>query len=162
MQWYHFTLISAAGIAAALAWNVPRAVQWIALGGILYVFSAMWHNYGFPYPTAFGAATNLIMCYLLWIYADQRWELRIWNAYHLMLVVDVLFIFGYIRSQYAFAVSLEIINLIALIFIAGIGIAERVDGIRVGPSRLGWAGSLDRAVWAERSARSRPWWQTAK
>jgi hypothetical protein len=160
LAWYHWTLIGAAAISAALAWNVPRAPMWIALGAISYVTSAMWHNAGWPYATQFGAATNLAICYLMWVFADQRWEMRVWNAFHLMLLIDLLFIFGWIRSQYDFAVSLEIVNLVALIFIGATGIAERADAWRSARGAdLHRTGLVHRALWAERSLASRPWWQ---
>jgi hypothetical protein len=159
LQWYHMTLITLAALAAWSAWNVPRAVLWIGLGAFFYIVSAWWHNAGWPYATVFGAATNLVMCYLFWIWAEQRFEERLWNAYHLMLVIDVLFIFGYIRSQYDFAVSLEIVNAIALLFVIGVGIAERADGIRARSPHPGRPGFVHRSLFAERSAAYRPPWQ---
>lgn len=162
MEWYHWTLIGAACTAALLAWNVPRAVLWISIGAVFYLASAMVHNYGFRYATQFGGATNLAMCYLLWIYADQRWEMRLWNAFHLMIIIDILYIFGWIGSQYDFAVALEIINLVTLIFIAGTGAAERLNGVSSGPYLAGRPHSLHNLLWAERSDRSRPWWQKTR
>jgi hypothetical protein len=159
MQWYHWTLIAAACIAAALAWNVPRAVVWIGLSAISYVTSAWWHNAGWPYATQFGAATNLLICYAFWIWAEQRYEMRLWNFFHLMLIIDLLFIFGAIRDQYQFAVSLEIVNLAALAFIGFTGIMERVDGIHLGAADPRRDSIVYRALWAERSERYRPPWQ---
>ena len=160
LEWYHWTLISAALIAGALAWRVPRAVIWIGLGVVSYVTSAMWHNAGLPYATAYGAATNLIICYLFWIFSNRRWEMRLWNFFHLMLVVDLLYIFGAIRDQFTFAVTLELINLAALIFIGLTGMFDRVgDGIHSwasSPRRPDW---VHRTLWAQRSVNSRPPWQ---
>lgn len=162
LEWYHWTLIGAAALAALSAWHVPRAVFWIAIGAFFYVVSAMWHVYGFPYATAFGAGTNLVVCYLLWIFAEQRYEMRLWNFFHLMLVVDLLYIVGTIRDQITFAITLEVINLVALLFIMLTGIAERVNGLSIRPSDTGWARFVHRALFAERSTNSRPWWQTEK
>jgi hypothetical protein len=159
MQYYHFTLIGLALLAIASAWNVPRAVLWIALGAVFYVASAMWHNAGFSYGAAFGAGTNLVMCYLFWIRAEQRYEMRFWNFYHLMLVVDLLYIFGWIKDHEHFAIALEIINAIALLFIIATGLMERAYGISSGSARVRRNSLVYRALWAERSAASRPWWQ---
>ncbi len=74
MEWYHLVMIGAAVVAAALAWNVPRAVLWIVAGAISYVTSAWWHTAGLPGATYYGAATNLVICYLLWIFAQRRYE----------------------------------------------------------------------------------------
>lgn len=160
LEWYHWTLISAAIIAGALAWRVPRAVIWIGLGVASYVTSAMWHNAGWPYATQFGAATNLAICYLFWIFSNRRWEMRLWNFFHLMLVVDLLYMFGAIRDQFTFAVSLELINLSALIFIGVTGITERAGGgIRSWSAHPRRIGLVHRTLWAQRSDNSRPPWQ---
>lgn len=159
MAWYHIVLIGAAIIAAALAWHVPRAVQWLALGALSYVSSAMWHNAGLPHGAFYGAMTNLAICYGLWIWADQRWEMRLWNCFHFMLIIDILYIVGIIRDQFTFAVSLELINLAAILLIAGTGIVQRVDGMDFGPYRHRWIDSFHRCLWPERSMASRPWWQ---
>lgn len=160
MEYYHWTLIGLAVLAAVSAWNVPRAVLWIAIGALFYVASAMWHNAGLPYATPFGAATNLVMCYLLWIFADQRWEMRFWNMFHLMLVIDILYIFRWIPSQEHFAIALEIINAIALLFITATGIMERASvGLPFRSAGNRWNRAVHSALWAQRSERSRPPWQ---
>lgn len=159
MEYYHWTLIGLAVVAAASAWNVPRAVFWVALGALFYVASAMWHNAGLPYPTIFGAATNLVVCYLLWIFADLRYEMRLWNFYHLMLVVDILYIFGWITSHLNFAIALEIINAVALLFITAAGIMERASAGNLRSARGGWNRFVHSALFAQRAASSRPWWQ---
>lgn len=159
MEWYHITLITAAIIAAGLAWSVPRAVIWIGLGAISYVVSAWWHNADLPYATQFGAATNLVICYLFWIWAEQKWELRLWNFFHLMLVIDMIYIFGFMTDKFLFAASLELVNLAALIFIGSVGILERAGG------HAAWAfgsrgdGFVYRTLWAQRPSHSRPPWQ---
>lgn len=142
-------LLTAAFAAIVFAWNVPRAVAWTTMGGILYAVSAMYHNYSLPYATAFGAGTNFVMIGFLWAYADQKWEMRLWNFYHLMLVVDLLFIAGFIREKFVFAVTLEIINLVAVLFILGTGLAERLsDGNPARHYNPGRAGFINRALFA--------------
>ena len=161
LEWYHLVLLSAAAISAGLAWRVPRAVIWIGLGFASYVTSAMWHNAGWPYATVYGAATNLVICYLFWIFSNRRWEMRLWNFFHLMLVVELLYIFGAIRDQFTFAVTIELINLAALIFIGLTGIFDRVGGgIHSWVSHPRRSGFIYRALWAQRSDNSRPPWQS--
>ncbi len=159
MAWYHWTLIGAALIALVAAWNVPRAATWILLGAALYVASAMWHVWGYPHGVVFGAATNFMMIALFWQFADTRWEMRLWNFYHLMLLVDALFLFGVIRDQFMFAATLELINLFALAFITTTGAMERIGGLSHGPADLGRAGGFHHALFAERASWSRPPWQ---
>lgn len=155
----HLILTSAAVIAVALSWRVPRAKMWVGFGALSYVTSAWWHNAGLPYATEYGAATNLLICYMFWIFAERRYEMRLWNFFHLMLVVDLLYIFGAIHDKLVFAVSLELINLAALIFVGGIGIVERSGGIYTRAPRVRRSGLVYRLLWSERSIHSRPWWQ---
>lgn len=155
----HLILSTAAVTATILAWNVPRAVLWVGLGALSYITSAWWHNAGLPYATQYGAATNLIICYMFWIFAEQRFEMRLWNFFHLMLVVDLLYIFGAINDKLVFAISLELINLAALIFIGVVGIMERVGGVHAWSTRPRRTGLVYRTLWAKRSLHSRPWWQ---
>lgn len=160
MQWYHIGLIALAIGAAYAAWNVPRAKLWLILGALSFVASALWHNYGLPYPTPFGAATNLAICYAFWILAERRWEMRVWNCFHMMLIIDLLYISGAINDHYAFAVSLEIVNVVAILMIATTGIMERTGGMGMGfgLGRPGWINFVHRRLWPQRSV-PRPWWQ---
>ncbi len=152
-------LIAGAVLAIWSAWNVPRAVFWVALGAFLYAASAMWHNYGLPHGAFFGAGTNLFICLLMGIYADQKWEMRLWNFYHLMIVIDILFIFGFIQDKFIFAASLELVNLLALAFIIGTGAVERNAGIADGRFGNSGVNSLYPALFSQRAAWSRPPWQ---
>lgn len=161
LEWYHLVMISAAAGAAVLAWNVPRAVVWIVAGAISYVTSAWWHNAGLPGAAYYGAATNLVICYLLWIFAVRRYEMRVWNCFHLMIILDLLYLSGFITDHMLFAVSLEVVNLVALSIIALTGILERAHGTAWNSRDPGWRGVVYRGLWKERSLASRPWWQRA-
>lgn len=158
MAWYHAMMISAALFALVSSWQLPRARLWIGAGAFSYASSALWHNYGLPYPVYYGAATNLVLCYLLWIFAQQRYEMRVWNAVHLMLVLDLLYLTGFIRDKIAFAVSLEIVNLVALALISLTGIMERCHVTSWADRYTGWRALIYKSLWAERSRNSKPWW----
>lgn len=164
MAWYHITLISAAIIAVALAWRVPRAVIWLGLGAISYVISAAWHNAGLPYATQFGAATNLVICYLFICWAEQRWEMRLLNCFHMMLLIDLLYIFGVIHDHLIFAATLEIINLAAILLVAGTGILDWIarHGHRYGDYNRRWTYPVHNYLRTERSGIDRPFWQTGR
>lgn len=162
MQWYHFALIALAISSAVLAWNVPRAALWLSLGAASYVTSAMWHNHGLPYATFYGAVTNFAILAGMWIYADQRWEIRVWNCFHLMVLIDILYMAGFIKDRILFAEALELVNLAAILFVGTTGIVQRVDGIFLGPYRSRWIDFFHRRLWPARSMASRPWWQRKK
>lgn len=158
MHWYQGVLLAGAVIATVLAWNVPRAVLWIALGALSFITSSWWHDAGLPYGAAFGGATNFAICLALYAWAQQRWELRVWNCYHLMLLIDILYLMGFIRSHYDFAVALEIANWLALLVIGAAGIAERAGhGMAFRPLGHSGAGFFSRALFAPRKAP--PFWE---
>lgn len=159
MHWYHLALLAGAAGAAALAWNVPRAVLWISLGALSFVSSSWWHEAGLPYGAAFGAATNLAVCYAIYALAKLRYELRVWNAFHLMILIDILWMAGMIKSHYNFAVALEVANWLGILVIGATGILERAgDGIAAHRSYTGWLGAIHRSLFEER--KHPPFWRT--
>jgi len=158
MHWYHTALVAGAAAATVLAWNVPRAVLWVSLGVLSFLVSSWWHEAGLPYGAAFGAATNLAICYAIYALAQLRYELRVWNAFHLMIVLDLLYMAGVIRTHYTFAVSLEVANWLALAVIGTTGILERVGyGSRDFLGGRGWLDSFARVLFSER--KHPPFWR---
>lgn len=159
LEWYHWTLITLAIAAAVSAWHLQRAVLWISLGALSYVTSAWWHNAGLPYGAAYGMATNLAICFAIYGLAQQRWELRLWNAYHAMILLDILYLAGVIKTQLLFAVSLEVVNAAALFLIIGTGIMDRAGyaRLRSGSYRSLRIWGLAHALFSER--RHPPFWQ---
>ncbi|QAZ46747.1 hypothetical protein [Mesorhizobium sp. Pch-S] len=159
LEWYHWTLITMAVLAAACAWHLPRAVFWIALGALSYVTSAWWHNAGLPYGAAYGMATNLAICLAIYSLAQQRWELRTWNMFHAMILLDILYLAGIIKTQLLFAVSLEVVNAAALLLIAATGIMDRAGyaRLRSGSYRGRRLFGLARALFSKRN--HPPFWQ---
>lgn len=159
LEWYHWTLITMAAIAAISAWHLPRATLWIGLGAFSYVTSAWWHNAGFPYGAAYGMATNLAICFTIYALAQQRWELRTWNMIHAMILIDILYLAGVIKTHLLFAVSLEVINAAALLLITATGIMDRAGyaRLRSGSYRGRRPWGFARALFSER--RHPPFWQ---
>lgn len=160
MAWYHGTLLTLAVVAVVLAWRVPNAALFVALGVSSYVSSAMWHNAGFPYATLYGAFTNLAVCYVIYRFGmNVRWESKLMGCFVLMLLIDLLYVFGVIKSQYNFAVSLELVNAYALLLIGVTGIAQRMgNGHRFSHPYRSFLASFNRSVLAERKQYPR-WWR---
>ncbi|MCW0235227.1 MAG: hypothetical protein OJJ21_16620 [Ferrovibrio sp.] len=160
MQWYHEALLIMASVAAATAWRVPRAALWLSLGAFSYITSAIWHNYGMPYATVYGASTNFVICLLLSRYAAMKWEMLLFDAFIAMLLVDFLFVTGFIPTQYWFAVSLEIINAAAILLVWSTGITEMVqrNGWSFSGSGRNFLGRCHRALFSQRKAYPR-WWE---
>lgn len=164
MHWYQAALAIGAIVAVTLAWRVPRAGVWIGAGALSFIVSSAWNDFHLPYAAAFGAFTNLAVCFALYAYAKLKWEMRVWNCFHLMIVIDLLYLSGWIYSHYDYAVALELANWLALLIIGAAGVAERLG---YGPawafarrSRPGWAGAFHRRLYAQRS--DPPFWQVSE
>lgn len=161
MEWYHATLITMAVVAVVLSWRIPEAVVTVGMGAFFYVTSAWLHLSSNTAALAFGAATNLVMCFFLYPMpkAVGRWVDKVFSCYILMLLIDLLYAVGIIQSHYNFAVSLEAINAYALLLIWAAGIAERTaDGRRPDRFDRGFLGRFNRAVLAERKEYPK-WWR---
>jgi hypothetical protein len=161
MSWYLWALVGGAVVATALAWRVPRAVLWIGLGALSFMASSIWNDWHLPYPAAFGAFADLAVCFALYAQAQLKWEMRVWNCFHLMIVIELLYLSGWIYSHYDYALALELANWLALLIISSAGVAERTG---YGPawafarrSTSGWAGALHRRIYAKRD--DPPFWQ---
>lgn len=127
MEWYHWTLVALLSLSIVSAWWVRNAVLWLSLGALCYVASAMWHNYGFPYGVAVGAAMNFVIIVMLARYAVAQWEVVFGHCILAMLLVDLLYASGVIQDRYTFAVALEIINAIAMVIVTTIGVLDRIS-----------------------------------
>lgn len=126
MEWYHWMLILTCVLSGLLAWDVPRALLWLGLGAFSYVTSAWWHDAGFPYATLYGAFTNVVICGLLYKMADSKWEMGVFNLFIGMILIDLLYVCGVVKSPYDFAVALEVVNFCAMLLIGITGILERL------------------------------------
>lgn len=158
MHWYQTALLVGAVIVGILAWNVPRAVLWISLGGMSFVAGSGWHDAGLPHGAAFGAFTNFMICFALYAVAELRWEMRVWNCFHLMIVLDILYLTGFIESHYDFAVGLEIANWMALLVIGAAGLMQRIGhGVFSGRDYSSGVSLFRNALYSKR--RDRPFWE---
>lgn len=161
MEWYHATLITMAAIAVVLAWRIPEAVITVGVGAFFYVTSAWMHNAGVPIATFYGIASNLVMCFLLYPMPKEagRWVDKVFSCYILMLLIDLLYVCGVIKSHYNFAVSLEIVTAYALLLIWAAGVAERTaNGRNSHDLHSGILDRFNRAVLAPRKEYPK-WWR---
>lgn len=157
MTWYAFAILFGYAVAAALAWRVPRAPFWAASSAAVFYTSWLWWAYGLPAGVLFGGSLNLAMCFALYALAGARWELRLWNAYHLMLVIDILYLAG-AATHFQFAIALELANWLAIAIISAAGILERTGHGHTGAHPAhGWLAALRLALYAKRSRP--PFWK---
>lgn len=160
MHWYQTAILCGYLAAIFIAWRVPRAVLWAGLLALSFVVSSWWHDAGLPYGAAFGASTNVAIGLLIYAIAEKRYEMRIWNCLHLMIVIDILYLAGWIASHTFFAIALELANWLAILVIGAAGLLERAGyGMGTGRHRYHFVDSFRRALHSER--RVPPWWQDA-
>lgn len=161
MDEFQTALAVGAIITAGLSWHVPRALLWISLGALSFILSAAWQAHGLPYRDAFGAGTNVVICLALYSLAEKRWEMRVWNCFHAMILLDFLHMGGLINSNFWLIVSLEVANWTALLIIGTAGIMEWA-GVRnaFGLSHSRRSGYLYRALHEERL--DPPFWKVAE
>jgi len=160
MPIYDAALLAGAVIAGVLSWNLPRASLWIILGALSFYTSYQWHLAGWPYPAVFGASTNLAVCFAIYAKAQLKYEMRVWNCFHLMVVIDLLYLSGWIKSRYDYAVGLELANWLGLLIISMAGLADRAG---YGPTwlfslrgRSGWVSGIFARLWETRD--NPPFW----
>jgi len=160
MHWYQAAILCGYLAAIVIAWRVPRAVLWCGLFVLSFITSSWWHDDGLPYGAAFGASTNVAIGLAIYALAERRYEMRLWNCLHLMIVVDILYLMGWVADHASFAFALELANWLAIAVVGVTGTLERAGyGMDTGRHRHGFADSFRRALYAER--RDPPWWQDA-
>lgn len=128
MQSYHWMLISAFAVAFLCSWKLPRAWLWLTFGAASYVVSASLHVAGYAHAIWVGVASNVAFFLALFMLAEEKWELRVWQCVTLMLLLDALRVVE-VATQLQFAVALEIVNMVAMAVIAGTGIMRLADGL---------------------------------
>lgn len=158
MEWYHWALVAGAVFALWASWGLPRAKIWIAAGAGCFVVTSMWHDARLPHGEVLGAVLNAGIVVMLYTKAVRRWEMRLWNCFQLMILLDALYYFGFVPSHYVFAVSLEVANWLALAVISGAGMAEkaRKNGMYPGRNFSNLLDPVFRALHAKRQ--DPPFW----
>jgi hypothetical protein len=114
---------------AALA--MARALVWLALGAGVFVASSVYWRMGGPHPELLAGALDAGVCLAIYFYGRQRWEMWVWRLFQVMLLVNMMHLAGsigifYDISRTAYAITLEVMNWLVILLIAGTGILQRV------------------------------------
>jgi hypothetical protein len=122
MEWYH-TLIFAVAIGGASinlkSWRTVFAISLI-IGS--YGASVLYVNNSLPYPIVFAGACDAAFAFVLYLVAKFKWEILVFNVLRLMILVNILYglnVHFLEPSAMIYYASLELITLLALIFIGG-------------------------------------------
>jgi hypothetical protein len=124
-EWYLWLLGFFAVVFTVLAWRVPRAPAWVAMGALSFLSSGWWHDAGFDYGEVYGAFTNFLIIAALFAYGPLLYELVFMGCFIVMVVIDYLYLTNRFNSHHNFAIGLELANWLALLSIGAAGMAER-------------------------------------
>ncbi len=72
MNVFQLALTIGALLAAIVAWQVPRAALWIALGALSFITSTIWQKAGLPYRELFGTGTDVAIIAAIYVFGKQR------------------------------------------------------------------------------------------
>lgn len=133
-----YDLALAIGLAVALGLSIGnlRAWAWLLAAAASFVASTIYWRLGLPYAPFFGGLCDAAICLAVYFFARYRWEMWIWRLFQASVAVN----FYYLGALYglwgnlghnAVSAILEFINWIALLFLGGSGIFERVGSADV-------------------------------
>ncbi len=168
MQFWNWVMLALILVAACISIRNRRGLAWIGALALDYTISVAYWRTGLPWGEVVTGACDAAVCFTIYGYYRQRWELVVYGTFLASLAVDIYFLAGNLAvhtpwgqmisiSQDTYGSLLELLNLLALLSIGGVSIVQ-LRGANVlarGPDRR-----LDGLVRALGSSRtSRPWYK---
>jgi len=126
MNQFQAALMIGAIVALLLSTNLPRSWLWILAGAGSFGASTLYSRLGLPYPSAFSVACDSAVVLAIYHFAKEKYELVLWRVFQAMILVNILYLAGWIGPHWAYIIALEIMNWAALLFITGTAITERI------------------------------------
>jgi hypothetical protein len=126
-----FTAALALGalVVAALNYNQPRVLIWLAIAAFNFVATYVYFDFApwwMPHAFVTGVADALVVI-LLSIFGTHVWERLVRYCYMLSILCSMSFLLGWLPDQYAYGTALEICNWLALLVMGGHGLLRFVD-----------------------------------
>jgi hypothetical protein len=135
---YTFTLIAIAAIVWNLAAHLPQARMWIVAGAMSFFASTIYVDAGLPYHPAFTLVCDACVCLSVYFLGKEEWEKRIYNVFQLSVLISIIRMSKLIDDSVVYAAALEICNLMALLFIGGTAIIDRISANGHGYGLSAW------------------------
>lgn len=168
MSNWNWIMLGAVLVTAAFSFRNLRGLAWIGALALDYAISVAYWRTGLPWGEVVTAACDASVCFVIYHYYRQRWELVVYGAFLASLAVDIFFLAGNLAvntpwgrmisiSQDTYGSLLELLNLLALLSIGGVSIVQLrgANVLALRPDR-----GLDRVARALGSARtSQPWYK---
>ncbi len=122
---FKLALLAIAAVAFISSSDMPRARLWIAAGGGAYLLSLLYSDLKLPYAPAFAVLCDFTICLMIYGLAAKRWELYLMIPFQASILVNILELMRLVPERYLYVYSLDVLNLLALLFIGGMLILER-------------------------------------
>jgi len=127
-----WALIAMAFVAMAFSYRVPRAWRWIGVGGVSFVLSTLYLDYG-PEPLFHPLVTficDAAVCLVIFAaymqHGGQDWEVGVFIAFLCSCLASLLRMGGIVQVDWVYAGMLELCNAGALLWIIWTGLIEMV------------------------------------
>ena len=137
-----FSLLIGALICALVSWRNRRGLLWIGAGALSYIVSTIAWRFNLSMAEVVTGFADVTLCLAVYLFAKYRWELAIWRLYQVSVGISILYLAGNlgITSRWdheMYAILLEAVNWLLLIFIGGMGVAQRIGTSDVRAGGLG-------------------------
>ena len=127
---FQIALAIGALVAAALNYNQPRALIWIAVGALDFVLTAFYQLHAIPqlpHPFVTCLVDGTVVA-LISIFGRLTWEIWVRRCFMLSMLMSILFLAHQgITTRYVYVTMLEVCNWLALLTIGGTGIMRLID-----------------------------------
>lgn len=129
MDIFQTALLIGAVVVAAVNFNQPRALLWIALGAANFVLTDLYFYYAIPWlPHAFvTGVADAFLVILLATFGVHRWERFVRYAFALSVLLSMAYLLGWIPDRTSYAIGLEGCNWLALLVMFGTGVLRLAD-----------------------------------
>jgi hypothetical protein len=122
---FAIALMILAGIATLATWKTPRAWLWLGLGGASFLASSIVWDMGMrEMHPVFTFASDALVVLAMHMWVREKWELPIQICFLVSTFCSLLKVGGFIGDGIVYASLLELCNLLALLWITGVGLTD--------------------------------------
>ena len=168
MQVQDWVLLGLAIGAAVLSFRDRRAMCWLLVAGVNYAGTTIWWRSGGPSPLVLSAAADAGTARAIYTWGRAKWETLLRWTFAAMLLVNV-YAFAQASGHWpagwqslprnGHQVTLELLNVLALVWIGFTGLTQMIGALDVGGAVRGFAGHFRRvAVAIHQPRRETPFW----
>jgi len=155
MDQFQTALAVGALIAAIVSNRLPRAVVWICAAAASFAVSALYEGAGLPYAAAFTLCCDAAVCYAVYSWASEEWELWLFNLFRASVLISIMHLLGLVGGHYVYVAALDVVNWLVLIVISGTAILD-MAGHHGNNTRSRWVADIRGAWRALRASRQTP------